>query len=85
MVVEAIIRNNKDNLLKRFISEYDYVKIVNGALVTEVRIRLSNNNYEKEYCFILIYLASTCSCDDFLHQEARSEMRLHSPGFRSQG
>ena len=38
MVVEAIIRNNKDNLLKRFISEYDYVKIVNGALVTEVRL-----------------------------------------------
>ena len=38
VVVEAIIRNNKDNLLKRFISEYDYVKIVNGALVTEVRL-----------------------------------------------
>ena len=38
MVVEAIIRNNKDNLLKRFISENDYVKIVNGALVTEVRL-----------------------------------------------
>ena len=38
VVVEAIIRNNKDNLLKRFISEYDYVKIINGALVTEVRL-----------------------------------------------
>ena len=38
VVVEAIIRNNKDNLLKRFISENDYVKIVNGALVTEVRL-----------------------------------------------
>ena len=38
VVVEAIIRNNKDNLLKRFISEHDYVKIVDGALVTEVRI-----------------------------------------------
>ena len=37
VVVEAIIRDNNDALLKRFISESDYVKIVDGALVTEVR------------------------------------------------
>ena len=38
VVDEAIIRNNNDALLKRFISESDYVKIVDGALVTEVRM-----------------------------------------------
>merc|ERR1711976_531151 len=35
VVVEAIIKNNNDNLLKRFISELEYVKIIDGALVTE--------------------------------------------------
>ena len=37
VVVEAIIKNNNDNLLKRFISEFEYVKIIDGALVTEVK------------------------------------------------
>ena len=41
MAVEAIIRNNNDDLLKRFIYESDYVKIVDGALVTEVRTIIS--------------------------------------------
>ena len=80
VVVEAIIKNNNDNLLKRFISELEYVKIIDGALVTEV----------KEHLLIPIFIqvsfisASTCSCDNFFHPDTRFEMRLHPQGIWSQ-